>query len=154
MKKENILKYGNPILLVAVVALLGTIFTNNGLDWLKTLNKPSFWLPDYVIPIVWTVIYSSFTIYLIYLVKNNKGNQTLISLLILNGLLNILWCLVYFDFKNIILGLIVILLNLMASILLSINIFKTNKKWGYYLLIYPTWLSIATCLNLATWILN
>ena len=154
MKKENIIKYGNPILLIAIVALLGSIFTNMGLDWLDELNKPTNWLADYIIPIVWTVIYTSFAIYLIYLTKNNKVTKKETILLSLNGAFNVLWCLVYFGFKNILLGLIIIIINLVLSILLAKQIFKTNKKWGYYLLIYPTWLSIATCLNLSIWILN
>ena len=154
MKKENIVRYGNPLLYVALVAILGSIFTNMGLEWLKTLNKPTMWLPIYVIPMVWTIIYSSFALYLIYLVKNNKLDKEYIYLLAFNGLLNVSWCLVFFSFQKILFGLIVIIINLLLSILLSIKIFKSNKKWWYYLLIYPTWLTIATCLNLAIWILN
>jgi len=55
-----------------------------------------------------------------------------------------------YDFINA----IAIILNLIASILLIKEVFRTNKKWGYVLMVYPIWLSIATCLNLATWILN
>lgn len=154
MKKENIVKYGNPVLFVALVAILGSIFTNMGLDWLKELNKPTNWLATYIIPIVWTIIYSSFTAYFIYLTKNNKWKKTLIYLLTLNGMLNVIWCLIFFASHMILLGLIVIIINLLYSILLNIEIIKSNKKWGYYLLIYPTWLTIATFLNLSLWILN
>ena len=154
MKKENIIKYGTPVLWVGLVAILGSIFTSLGLEWLKELNKPTNWLADYIIPFVWSIIYTSFTIYILYLVKKDKLTSKSITLLLINGLLNVVWCLIYFRFKNILLGLVVIIINLVLSILLSINIFKTNKKWGYYLLIYPTWLTIATCLNLAIWILN
>ena len=154
MKRENIIKYGNPILLVALVAILGSIFTNSGLDWFSTLNKPSNWIPNYVIPIVWSIIYSAFTIYIIYLVKHNKLSKCLKILLIINGILNVIWCFIYFGLQNILLGLIVIVLNLILSIILSLHILLDNKKWGYLLIIYPTWLTIATCLNLATWILN
>lgn len=154
MKKEKIIKYGNPILAVALVALLGSIFTNIGLDWLKELNKPSQWLPNFIIPIVWSVIYSTVSIYLVYLVSKNKLNKTTLTLFIVNGMLNVLWCFVYFANKSTILGLIIIIINLAASILLILDVFKKNKTWGYILLIYPTWLTIATSLNLAIWILN
>ena len=154
MKKENILKYGNAILSVAIVSLLGSIFTSKGLAWLSSLNKPSEWLKDYVIPIVWSVIYSVFTIFLIYLINKKKFDKKIIVLLLLNGFFNVLWCLVYFTLKNILLGQIIIIINLVLSILLILKIFKIKKLWGYILLIYPTWLTIATCLNLAIWILN
>ena len=154
MKKENIIKYGNPVLAVLLVALLGTIFTNMGLDWLTTLDKPNEWVNNALIPIVWTVIYLSFTIYLIYVSYKDKINKTLLTYLVINGILNVLWCLVFFTFKNIFLGLAIININLLSSFFLLIEIFKISKIWGYYLMIYPTWLTIATCLNLAIWILN
>lgn len=154
MKKENIIKYGTPILSVILVALIGTIFTNMGMEWFKTLNKPSQWLIDAVIPIVWTIIYSLFIIYLIYLVKEEKLNKKMFILLVINGFLNVLWCLVYFALNSLLGGQILIVLNLIASILLIKEIFKNNRVWGYVIMIYPIWLSIATCLNLAVWIMN
>jgi len=154
MKIENIIKYGTPILGVMLVAVLGTIFTNTGLDWLDTLNKPNMWLKVYIIPTIWSIIYTLFSTYLIYLTYKNQCNKKLIALLILNGLINVVWCLVYFYVKNILLGLIIIIINLILSILLLIEIYKRNLKWSYVLMIYPTWLSIATCLNLSIWILN
>ena len=154
MKRENIIKYANPILAIVLVALLGAIFTNFGLNWLDSLNKPNRWLPNYVIPIVWGIIYTLFAIYLLVLTNKNKFNTTLLTLLIINGFLNVFWCLIFFSLKNILPGLIIIIVNLIASILLIKNIYRSNKKWGYILLIYPTWLSIATCLNLSIWILN
>ena len=74
--------------------------------------------------------------------------------LIINGALNILWCLLFFTFKMTFLGLIVIILNAVMSILLVLEIEKKNKKFGMILSIYPIWMLIATALNLATWILN
>ena len=154
MKKENIIKYGNPILAVSIVAILGTIFSNLGMDWFETLNLPTRWINMAIIPIIWSIIYTLFAIYLIHLTKRNKMNKTLFYYLVINGALNVLWCLVFFALKNTFLGIIVININLLSSFFLLKKIFDTNRKWGYVLMIYPTWLTIATCLNLATWILN
>ena len=154
MKKENIIKYGNPILAVSLVAILGTIFTNMGLDWFMKLNTPSDWLNMSIIPIVWTIIYSLFTIYLLYIVNKEKMNKTLFYYLVINGILNILWCFTFFTTKSIFLGQVVIIINLLSSFFLLKKIFDTSKIWGYVLMIYPTWLTIATTLNTAIWILN
>lgn len=154
MKKENIIKYGTPILGVILVALLGTIFTNMGMSWFKTLQRPTEWIKNFIIPIVWTIIYSLFTIFLLYLVKKEKFNKCLFILLLINGVLNVLWCLVYFAINTLLGGLIFIILNLIASIYLLKEVKKVSHAWWYILCVYPIWLSIATCLNLATWILN
>ena len=154
MNKEKITKYGIPILSVILVALLGSIFTNMGLDWYDTLNKPSEWISSFVIPIVWSIVYTLFAIYLLCLVNKDKLERKQFVLLVINGFLNVLWCLVYFTLKCLLAGQIVIVINLIFSILLIKEVYKTNKTWGYVLGIYPTWLCIATCLNLAIWILN
>ena len=154
MKKENIISYGIPVLAVVLVALLGWVFVDMGMDWFDGLRKPSEWVPNIIIPIMWTFIYSVFIFYLIHLVRKEKDNKRVIWLSIINGILNVLWCLVFFAMNSLLGGLIVIILNLIASVLLLRAICKTSELYSYILTVYPLWLSIATCLNLASWILN
>lgn len=42
---------------VIAVAVTGSIFTYIGQQWYGTLDKPSQWPPNYLFPIVWSVIY-------------------------------------------------------------------------------------------------
>lgn len=154
MKKENIIKYGIPVLSVVLVALLGSVFVDMGMDWFDGLNKPTEWVPNIVIPIMWSFIYSVSIFYLIHLVRKEKDNKRVIWLLIINGFLNVLWCFVFFTLNSLLGGLIVIIINLIASMLLLKEICKTSELFSYILTVYPLWLSIATCLNLASWILN
>ena len=147
-------KYIVIILGIAIVAALGSLIVSLGLDWFQTLTKPSNFVPSFIIPIAWSIIYTAFTIILCLWVKKENLKKDTIILLILNGLLNVLWCLFFFTFKNTLLGLVTIIINLILAILLTINIYKTKPVYSYILSIYPLWLSIATCLNLSTWILN
>ena len=140
--------------LVLIVAGLGSLFVNLGMDWFDTLVKPSEWIPNIVIPIVWTVIYIAFAIYLYFAVKNEKLDKEMIWLLIINGVLNVIWCFVFFTLNSLLWGLIVIVLNLIAGAVMLILMHKKDMFFSYFLTIYPLWLSIATCLNLACWILN
>lgn len=142
------------IISIILVAGLGTLFVNLGMKWFNALVKPSQWIPNFVIPIVWTIIYLAFLIVL--LIWQNKGYIHLKTkiLLVVNGALNVFWCLVFFTLKLTFLGNIVIILNLIAGFLLLSEIFKYKKIYGYILLVYPIWLSVATSLNLAMWILN
>jgi len=154
MKRENIIGYVLSVLSVVVVATLGWVFVDLGMDWFDGLNKPSEWIPNIVIPLMWTFIYSVSILYLIHLVRKEKDNKRVISLLVVNGILNVLWCLIFFALNSLLGGLIVIILNLIASVLLLREICKTSELFSYILTVYPLWLSIATCLNLAVWILN
>ena len=139
---------------VVVVAVLGTVFVNLGMDWFNSLNKPSQWIPNFVIPIVWSIIYLSAGLVL-FLWHNNGDIPLKTSILfIINGILNVLWCLVFFTLRLTFLGNIAIIINLIFAYVLLVDIFKQNKLYGYMLALYPAWLSLATSLNTAIWILK
>ena len=141
-------------LIIVIVAALGSVFVNLGMDWYDSLNKALQWPPNVLIPIVWTVIYVSFGIINFLWIKGEKIPTKTLILMLVNGFLNILWCLVFFTLHLTFVGIVIIILNLIAGILLWLDIFKNNKIYAYILAIYPIWLSIATALNLALWILN
>lgn len=150
MKKSSIIS----TVAVILVAGLGTLFTQLGMDWFNTLQKPTQWIPGFVIPIVWTVIYISFAT-ILFLWQQNKTLPTkTVVLLAINGILNVLWCLVFFTLNQLFLGNIIIVINTIFGFVLVKDIYKQNNLYGYILSLYPVWLSLATTLNTAVWILN
>lgn len=153
MEKQNF-KWLYVVLPIAGVAILGSVFVNIGMTWFNGLNKPTQWIPNIVIPIVWSVIYLTFTVILIMWTNREKLKTGTLVLLIINGVLNVLWCLTFFTLRQTFLGNIVIILNLIFGFWLIFNILKNKQIYGLILMIYPIWLSIATTLNLSLWILN
>lgn len=148
--KNIVLTFGSVIL----VSVLGSIFVNLGMEWFDSLVKPSQWIPDYVIPIVWTVIYITAGIVL-FLWANNEGiSNQIVVLFVINGVLNVLWCLVFFTLNQTFLGIVTILINFIFAVYLIMQIDKYRPIYSRALLIYPVWLLVATSLNLAVWILN
>ena len=154
MTKQKIINALFVILPITLVAVLGSVFVNIGMEWFNGLTQPTQWIPNIVIPIVWSVVYLAFAVVLI--IWQNKTEIPLSTkiLLIVNGVLNVLWCLTFFALKLTFVGNIIIILNLIVGIILWLNIFKQQKLFSYILSIYPVWLSVATTLNLAMWILN
>ena len=152
--KNNVLRIISIVVPIVLVAVLGSVFVNLGMDWFNVLTKPTQWIPNWVIPVVWTVIYIAFAVVLLLWSNKEEIPKSTKVLLIVNGILNVLWCLVFFTLKQTFLGNIVIILNLIAGIALWVNVFIKKKGYSYVLAIYPIWLSIATTLNLAMWILN
>lgn len=150
-KLNKVLKIILPIVLVAG---LGSLFVVLGQAWFNNLNKPSQWIPNFIIPIMWTIIYTGFIVVLWLWTDKEKLNTKTIVLLCLNGVFNVLWCLVFFTLKLTLIGEIVIILNLILAIVLWLNIYKQEKVYSYFLSLYPIWLCLATMLNTAIWILN
>lgn len=152
--KRNIVQIIIIILSIVVVAVLGSVFVNLGMDWFNSLVKPTQWIPNILIPIVWTVIYIAFGVILSIWSVRNEIPTNIIVWLVINGILNVVWCLVFFTLKLTLVGNIAIILNLIAGYFLLRQILKCNKLYGIIISIYPIWLSIATSLNIALWNLN
>lgn len=152
--KQKIISYIVIIASILLVAVLGSVFVNLGMDWFSSLETPSKFVPSFIIPIVWTIIYVVFAIVLCnWVSKENLPKSTLI-LLIINGILNVLWCLLFFTFNQTLWGLIAIVLLLISAWILILDIYIKKPNYALFTLIYPVWASIATTLNLALWILN
>ena len=139
---------------VIIVAVLGSIFVNLGMEWFNSLIKPMQWIPNIIIPIVWTIIYITSAVIIILLIKNNQMTVKSLGLFVLNGIFNILWCLAFFALHQTFIGLIVIIINLILGWLLFNELSQLNNTYAYIIVIYPIWLSIAITLNLCLWILN
>lgn len=152
--KQKIFSYAVIIASILVVAVLGSVFVNLGMDWFSSLEIPSKFVPSFIIPVVWTIIYVVFAIVLCRWVSVDNIRKSTIILLIVNGILNILWCLLFFTLNNTLLGMISIVLLLIAAWVLIVDIYSQKPIYALITIIYPTWVSIATTLNLALWILN
>lgn len=140
---------------IVLVAGLGSLFVALGQKWYDGLVKPSQFIPDFVIPIVWTVIYISLGVTALLWIKNDeKLPKDVFVLLLINGVLNVLWCLVFFTLKQTFLGNVIIIINAYFGIYLLQTIKKYKLLYSYILTLYPLWLLVATSLNLAVWILN
>ena len=81
MNKQKILDYVIVILPIVIVAGLGTLFSNLGMSWFDGLTKPSQWVPDWIFPVVWRVIYVAFAVFwfIAELVVDNRYMRVLYS---------------------------------------------------------------------------
>lgn len=137
--------------------IIGTAITSPNTLWFQNLNKPFFQPPNWLFGPVWTVLYilMGVSIWLI----SKQGFKTKIAkqalyLFITQLVLNSLWSLVYFGMQQI-LGAFILIIFIWTFILLTIVWFnKINKVAGFLLLPYILWVSFATVLNAALWLLN
>ena len=150
MKKNTIIT----LVSIFVVAALGTLFVQLGMSWFDKLTKPTEWIPSYIIPVVWTIIYLLFVYVLLRWQNKTAISKENIILLIINGVLNVVWCFVFFTLNQLLLGNIIIIINTLFALRLYFEICKEDAFSGLIISIYPIWLSIASTLSIAVWILN
>ena len=138
-----------PIVLGGIVGFI----ISDYMDY-NTLNKPALSPPGIIFPIVWTILYFlmgiSYATIIIYSNIDEKTNKIYFSQLIIN----LLWSIIFFVFKNRFLALLWIILLVILIIIMVKIFYKKNKFAGIIQIPYLLWTIFATYLNLFIYILN
>lgn len=132
------------LIIVIAVALVGSIFTDTG-TWYESI-KPSIAPPNYVFPIVWTVLFYLIAVAL-YFSWLNLDKKKVALYFGINFLLNILWSYLFFSMKNPVFAFIEIIALWLSILSLVIFNWKKCRKAGYFLIPYLLWVSFALLLN-------
>ena len=126
---------------------LGSFFTTEGVssDWYQGLNQAPWTPPGWVFGAAWTSIMVLFSFYMSFLWQ--KKGRKLIGIYSLAWMLNLMWNPVFFGFRQIGLGLLV-LLGLSSCIYYLLLKFRTSLgSKSLFILPYALWLLVAISLN-------
>lgn len=158
MAKGNIIKLVISLALPLALGFIGSIFTRSSIDdgWYASLNQPSFNPPNSVFGPVWTVLYilMGISLYMVWREVPGRKRENALGVFALQLLLNFLWSLFFFHFKDIEIAMLDII-ALWISIVIMIWLFYRVKPLAGWLNIpYLLWVSFATALNIAYYVLN
>ena len=124
-------------------------------DWYNSLIKPFLSPPDGVFLPVWTVLYITILIsFILYFTNPNKNKKSGYIFFFVQFVLNLSWSFVFFKFKSISGGLIIIFLMGVFIFLTIKKFYSVSKVSGLILIPYFLWVLFAAYLNLGFLILN
>ena len=145
------------IVLCFVPAVLGSLFTVSSIgSWYTTLAKPWFTPPDWLFGPVWTVLYllMGISLYRIWMHPGAPDIRLPVAVFGVQLALNALWSFLFFGLQSPRYGLLGII-PLWIAILATIGIFyPVDRKAAYLLVPYILWVTIASALNYAVYVLN
>jgi len=162
---NHMIKVKKPLILIGMVlvcqmaGIVGAFFTTASItNWYAFLNKPFFSPPNWIFAPVWTTLYTlmGISLYRIVIAKPADKNKRNLALKIFSFhlVLNSLWSIIFFGFKNPGLAFLEILI-LLLTLILCISLFiKIDRIAGLLLIPYLAWVSFASILNLSIWVLN
>jgi tryptophan-rich sensory protein len=135
---------------------LGGLFTTDGVSsaWYQTINKAPWTPPGWMFGAAWTLIMVCFSIYMAYLIVAKVNKRTVISLFIVQLILNMAWNPLFFYFQAVGLALICISLLTVLIAYLFFNFWKQLPYKTLFLAPYLLWLLIATSLNFYIFLYN
>lgn len=139
--------------IVFAVAYIGSIFTDTG-NWYESI-KPAITPPNYVFPIVWTILFYFITLSLYYTVTSSNGKyEKQIGILFgMNFLINILWSFFYFYQHDPVSAFVDIILLIISIVSIMVYTWKIDRRASVILIPYLIWVCFASVLNYLT-ILN
>jgi translocator protein len=144
-------------LITIVVSVLGSLVTNNNIDWYDALSKPSFTPPGFVIGTVWTVLYIFATMTALIVwnsLPRNKIFKWIVAFLIINAVLNLLWTFIFFGQQMVLLSIIEMILLNITVIVLIVLIWPMSKLAASLLFPYTVWVTLVTYLAYQILVLN
>lgn len=144
-------------LIVIAVSVIGSFFTDSGMEWYDTLNLPSFTPPGSVIGAVWTVIFilcAASALIVWNKTKHDKIFRIIIAIFLLNAFFNVLWSALFFNQQLIQASLIEIFILNALTLALIILIWPRSKPASALLMPYFAWVSFASYLLYNIWRLN
>lgn len=141
------------------VGYLSSLVTQSNIEtWYPTIEKPVFNPPNWVFAPVWTILYILMGISAGLIWDKINLEKELVK----KGLfffsvqlaLNAIWSVLFFEFKNIFLASIEIILLLLLIYETYVVFKKVNAKASYLLIPYLIWVGFATILTISIYFLN
>jgi benzodiazapine receptor len=158
MKVPFVLKLFIGVVLCLGAGLIGSLFTMPSIPtWYTFLEKPSFNPPDWLFSPVWTALYILMGIAFAIIwrrYKILKGAGFAMIIFLVQLLFNVFWSIAFFGLHSPLLGLIDIIILLIFIIITVISFARVSYLGAFLLIPYLLWVSFATILNTAIYILN
>ncbi len=157
MGKFNIFKLISCLVLTVGLGGAGGYFTVNEIkSWFVTLNKPSFNPPNYLFGPVWSLLYflMGISLYLIWQQPPSTQRKQAITIFLIQFALNVSWSFIFFKEHQILWALVDIIVLWLLILITIFSFAKLNKTAAWLLVPYISWVSFATLLNAAIWLLN
>ena len=157
MKIRNWKAYAFWIGLSELVGVLAGFLIRRGVEiYGLTTAKPPLSPPDWVFPVVWTILYALMGISAarIWKLKDSAEKRRSVNLFIIQLAVNFFWPLFFFNLQAYGFALVWLVLLWIFVLLLILNNRKLDKYAAYLLIPYLIWLSFAVYLNAGVYLLN
>lgn len=128
---------------------LGVLVMGDGptSDWYTSMNQAPWTPANWIFGVAWTAIMLCFSVYMTFLYLK-QPTKKVITLFVMQFVLNVAWNFVFFNQQLVILGFIIITALTFIVTVLLVTYFKVMKIKNLLILPYLIWIFLATSLNL------
>lgn len=150
---SNFKIYLKAILIPVIVGGIVGWIISGFIDY-NSLVQPPLAPPSILFPIMWSILYVLMGVSYGILDSNSLVDSSINSIYYWQLIVNALWSIFFFVLKWRFFSFLWILLLLVLVIIMTIKFHKKNKVAGFLQIPYILWVSFATYLNFAIYLLN
>ena len=150
---SNFRIYLRSILIPVIIGTVVGFITSGSMEY-SSLIQPPLAPPAILFPIVWSILYVLMGVSYGILESNSLVDSNINSIYYAQLFVNALWSFFFFVFEWRFFAFLWILLLLALVILMIIRFYEKNKVAGLLQLPYLAWVTFASYLNLAIYLLN
>lgn len=150
---SNFKIYLRSILIPVIVGAVVGFITSSFIDY-NSLQQPPLAPPSILFPIIWSILYVLMGVSYGILESNSLVDSDINSIYYWQLFVNALWSIFFFVLKWRFFAFLWILLLLVLVIVMIIRFYNKNKVAGLLQIPYLIWVSFATYLNFAIYLLN
>ena len=158
MRARDIVKLVVSIIACQCAGFIGSLATTPNIPtWYAALEKPFFTPPSWLFAPAWITLYLLMAIAAFLIWRKGLGEEGVKCALIVflvQLVLNSLWSVVFFGLQSPLYGMVVIIALWIAILLTIIKFFRLSTAAGWLMIPYILWVSFASALNIAIWVLN
>lgn len=155
---------GNAVrLIVSIVVcecagIIGSVFSTPAIPtWYAALEKPAFTPPNWLFAPAWGTLFFLMGVAAFLVWRKGSGKpqvRTALILFLAQLVLNIGWSVAFFGYECPLCGMVVILVLWVAILVTMLKFFRISVAAGALMVPYILWVSFATALNVAVYVLN
>lgn len=142
--------------IIAIGALIGACIKPEISTWYSTLHRSPLTPPNYVFPIVWTLLYGILGVCgsMIWRTQSSQQLLTIKIIYCLQLMLNWSWAPLFFQYHTTGLSLLIVCcMDILASILIWLT-YPKMRSVALLMTPYAAWIFFASYLNLYIWLYN
>jgi tryptophan-rich sensory protein len=141
------------IVFLAISFGIGQVTQGGMQDWYQNLEKPSFNPPNYIFPIVWSILYVMIAVagWNMWRVGASKPLKIIFSVYML---MNWLWTPIFFGLHQITMGLVWIVALSLVNLIFIIKAWRSVRLSALLMIPLLAWTSFASLLSYFIWALN
>lgn len=154
------IKWKQLIICIAIplaVGGLSALLTRGGMEDFAGANKPALTPPDWLFPVVWTVLFVLMGVssYLVFTSREKRPKiRAALKVYGLQLVFNFFWPIFFFNLGAYLFSFVWLVLLWLLIAAAMVSFCKISKPAAYLLLPYLVWVAFAGYLNFAVYLLN